>query len=120
MAGFALVDHQYVPFHHVENCCIHGNCISCVGSTLAWPSTCNSTCESFSEGGGFMRKAFLILAMVVLLGGASSAFADGGNVNYTATSSTGGESFTFTFSEPSTITSLTTFTTVDFSEGSLH
>jgi hypothetical protein len=67
-----------------------------------------------------MRKAFLILATVVLLGGASPAFADGGNVNYIATSSTGGESFTFTFSEPSTITSLTTFTTVDFSAGSLN
>jgi hypothetical protein len=67
-----------------------------------------------------MRKVFLILAIVVLLGGASSAFADGGNVNYTATSSADGQSFTFTFSEPSTITSLVTTTTVDLSAGSLN
>jgi hypothetical protein len=76
-----------------------------------------------------MRKAFLILATVVLLGGASSAFADGGNVNYTATSTAMGngieQSFTFTFSEPSTVisptaTSLATFTTVDLSVGSLN
>ena len=67
-----------------------------------------------------MRKAFLIVALVVLLGGASAAFADGGNVNYTATSSVEGESFTFSFSEPSTITSLITVTTVDLSAGGLN
>jgi PEP-CTERM motif-containing protein len=67
-----------------------------------------------------MRKVFMILATVVLLGGASAAFADGGKVNYTATSSAEGESFTFTFSEPGTISSLTTTTTVDLSEGTLN
>jgi len=64
-----------------------------------------------------VRKVFMILATVVLLGGASSAFADGGTVNYTATSSAEGEPFTITFSEPGTITSLITTTTVDLSAG---
>ncbi len=66
-----------------------------------------------------MRNAILILAVAMFLGGASSAFADGGNVDYSVTStiSASGQPFTITFSEPGTLTSLTTFTPVTFTSG---
>src|ERR1700722_9725573 len=68
---------------------------------------------------GSVRKAIMILAFAVLLGGASAAFADGGSINYTVTSTITSinQPFTFTFSEPATLTSLTTFVPVTFSAG---
>ena len=50
---------------------------------------------------GSVRKAIMILAFAVLLGGASAAFADGGSINYTVTSKITAinQPFTFTFSE---------------------
>lgn len=66
-----------------------------------------------------MRKAIMILAFAVLLGGASAAFADGGSINYTVTSKITAinQPFTFTFSEPGKLTSLTTFVPVTFASG---
>jgi hypothetical protein len=65
-----------------------------------------------------MRRFFVIVAPILFLCFASSAFADG--IDYTATSSLSGSSFTFTFSLPSTLTSLDTAATVNFTEGSLN
>lgn len=66
-----------------------------------------------------MRKAIMILAVAVLLGGASAAFADSGSINYTVTSTlaAANQPFTFTFSEPATLSSLTTFVPVTFASG---
>lgn len=64
-----------------------------------------------------MRKLLMVLAPIVLLAFASGVFAD--TINYTATSSIMGQSFTFTFSEPGTLTSLDTFTTANFTGGGL-
>jgi hypothetical protein len=64
-----------------------------------------------------MRRFLMLLAPILLLAFASGAFAD--TVNYTATGSIMGQSFTFTFSEPGTLTSLDTFTTATFTEGTL-
>lgn len=63
--------------------------------------------------GLFMRKALLFLAPIVFLTFASSTLAD--SVNFTVASTVAGQSFTLTFSEPSTLGSLSTFTTVDYS-----
>jgi PEP-CTERM motif len=65
-----------------------------------------------------MRKFLMLFAPIVLLAFASGALAD--TINYTATGTiTGGDSFTFTFSEPGTLASLDTSTTATFTEGSL-
>jgi hypothetical protein len=64
-----------------------------------------------------MRKFLLLLAPIVLLAFASGTFAD--TINYTATSSIMGQSFTFTFSEPGTVASLDTFTTANLTVGSV-
>src|SRR6266481_2688343 len=64
-----------------------------------------------------MRKFLMLLAPIVVLAFASGALAD--TINYTATGTTMGQSFTFTFSEPGTLTSLDTFTTANFTAGSL-
>lgn len=64
-----------------------------------------------------MRKVLLILAPVLFLAFASAAFAD--TVNYTASSSIMGQSFTFTFSEPGTLSSLDTFVNVNFTGAGL-
>lgn len=66
-----------------------------------------------------MRKAILVLAVAVLLGGASAAFADSGSINYTVTSTivAANQPFTFTFSEPATLASTSTFVPVTFSAG---
>ncbi len=64
-----------------------------------------------------MRKLLLILVPLVLLAFATCAQAD--TVNYTASSSIMGQSFTFTFSEPGTLSSLDTFTNVNLTAGSL-
>jgi hypothetical protein len=64
-----------------------------------------------------MRKFLMLLVPLVLLAFASGALAD--TINYTATGTVEGQSFTFTFSEPDTLTSLDTFTTATFTEGSL-
>jgi hypothetical protein len=64
-----------------------------------------------------MRKFLMLLAPIVVLAFASGALAD--TINYTATGTTMGQSFTFTFSEPGTLTSLDTFTTANFTTGSL-
>ena len=64
-----------------------------------------------------MRKVLMFFAPIVFLTLASAALAD--NVDFTATSTVApsGPSFTLTFSEPSSLTSLNTFTTVDLSSG---
>jgi len=59
-----------------------------------------------------MRKLLLILMPLAFLAFASCAQAD--TVNYTASSSILGQSFTFTFSEPGTLSSLDTFVNVNF------
>jgi hypothetical protein len=66
-----------------------------------------------------VRKAIMILAVAVMLGGASAAFADSGGINYTVTSTITAinQPFTFTFSEPATLISLTTFVPVTFTSG---
>lgn len=67
-----------------------------------------------------MRKSVLLLLPILFLALASSAFAD--NVDFTVTSSyaSTGQSFTFTFTEPSTIGSLDTFTTVKYVAGATN
>jgi hypothetical protein len=57
----------------------------------------------------------MLLVPIVLLALASGALAD--TINYTATGTSLGQSFTFTFSEPGTVTSLDTLTTVTFTDG---
>jgi hypothetical protein len=66
-----------------------------------------------------VRKAIMFLAVVVLLAGASAAFADSGSINYTVNSTimSANQPFTFTFSEPATLNALATFVPVTFISG---
>jgi PEP-CTERM motif len=51
----------------------------------------------------------------------TSAFADGGSVNYSGSVALSGDpGFSFSFSEPGTLTSLTTTTTVDITQGATN
>src|SRR5579863_2501480 len=64
-----------------------------------------------------MRKFLILLVPIVLLAFASGALAD--TVNYTVTGTIGPETFIFTFSEPGTVASPDTFTTANFTDGSI-
>jgi hypothetical protein len=68
---------------------------------------------------GSVRKAIMILAVIVMLGEASAAFADGTNINYTMTGTiiSINQPATLTFSYPATLTSLTSFVPVTFTSG---
>jgi hypothetical protein len=64
-----------------------------------------------------MRRALLFAAALVLFT-CTSALADGGTVDYTGNVTLGGgPGFSFSFSEPGTLTSLDTFVTLDVTQG---
>lgn len=64
------------------------------------------------------RPALLFLLPALFLVLASSAFAD--SLNFTATGTVGGQSYTLTFTEPTTTDNLSTTTAVTFTKGSLN
>jgi|HubBroStandDraft_2_1064218.scaffolds.fasta_scaffold702828_1 hypothetical protein len=67
-----------------------------------------------------MRRALLIAAALTLFM-CTSAFADSGTVNYTGNVNLGNDpGFSFSFSEPGTITSLITTTTITITQGPLQ
>jgi hypothetical protein len=67
-----------------------------------------------------LRKLALLVVPALLLVFASSALADTLDFTVTSTYASTGKSFTFTFTEPATISSLITTTTVNYTSGAFN